>query len=102
MNCKYCNKKFDWVEFKPGRQRFMCANKKCESNQYKPTPKSPEIMFDHPENSSKYDNWEYRHGHLMAKAQNERRQAEARSHMGTNPYNDIDDISSGKYFGEVK
>jgi hypothetical protein len=32
----------------------------------------------------------------------QRAQAEALSHMGPQPYNKIDDISSGKHFGEVK
>jgi len=32
----------------------------------------------------------------------QRQMAEKMSHMGTKPYADIDDISSGKHFGEVK
>jgi putative FmdB family regulatory protein len=32
----------------------------------------------------------------------QRKNAEAKSHMGPEPYNKIDDISSGKHFGEVK
>jgi hypothetical protein len=48
------------------------------------------------------DNFEYRAGYNMDKAQGERRHAEAASHMGQTPYNSIDDITSGKNFGEVQ
>lgn len=32
----------------------------------------------------------------------QREEAMKRSHMGTHPYNEIDDVSSGKHFGEIK
>jgi hypothetical protein len=32
----------------------------------------------------------------------QRKVAEEKSHMGKAPYRNIDDISSGKHFGEVK
>jgi hypothetical protein len=32
----------------------------------------------------------------------QRKAAEAASHVGKAPYNKIDDISGGKHFGEVK
>ena len=42
--------------------------------------------FANPEDSSKYDNFEYRGAHKLFKAQEERRVAEAQSHMGRTPY----------------
>ena len=43
-------------------------------------------MFGNPKESSKWDNFGYRAGHNMEKAKSERRVAESKSHMGTNPY----------------
>ena len=40
--------------------------------------------------------------HKLEKDRKDREEAEKKSHMGSSPYNPIDDISSGKYFGEVK
>lgn len=48
---------------------------------------------------------DYRHNWNMDRkggVRDQRKYAEANSHVGPKPYNDIDDISSGKYFGEVK
>ncbi|NIQ16892.1 MAG: hypothetical protein GTO02_21665 [Candidatus Dadabacteria bacterium] len=42
--------------------------------------------FSNPKESSKWDNFGYRAGHNMEKAKSERREAEAKSHMGSNPY----------------
>jgi len=42
--------------------------------------------FGNPKESSKWDNFGYRAGHNMEKAKSERRAAETKSHMGTNPY----------------
>ena len=40
--------------------------------------------------------------HKLEQDRKAREEAEKKSHMGAAPYNPIDDISSGKYFGEVK
>ncbi len=52
--------------------------------------------------ASKLDNFGYRAGFNMNRAQGERRFAEEKSHMGQQPYNAIDDISHGRAFGEVQ
>lgn len=44
------------------------------------------ITFTNPKESSKWDNFSYRAGHNMENAKAERRAAESKSHMGTNPY----------------
>lgn len=55
------------------------------------------------------DLWEashdYRAKHEIEKpggARDQRKMAEEFSHMGPNPYNEIDDISDGNHFGEIK
>lgn len=45
---------------------------------------------------------DYRFKYNMPNVAAQREAAMKKSHMGTDPYNHIDDISSGKYFGEVK
>jgi len=42
--------------------------------------------FAQPEDSSRYDNFEYRAAHKLMKAKEERRVAQAKSHMGQIPY----------------
>lgn len=75
----------------------------CGSYDKKKIPSIPSpAIFTQKEGTSKMDNFEYRAGHNMDRAKGERRAAEAASHMGPSPYNPIDDISSGKYFGEVQ
>jgi DNA-directed RNA polymerase subunit RPC12/RpoP len=43
--------------------------------------------FDDPKSSHKWEKFTYRAGHNMNAAQELRRTAEAKSHMGTDPYN---------------
>jgi putative FmdB family regulatory protein len=75
----------------------------CGSDEKKKVPSLPAApMFTDPRASSKFDNFEYRAGWNLDKAKGERRVAEAKSHMGQTPYRTIDDVSSGKYEGEVK
>ena len=60
------------------------------------------VIFTNPRGTSKADNFSYVAGYNMEQAKGERRKAEQDSHMGATPYSSIDDISGGKYFGEVK
>ena len=45
---------------------------------------------------------DYRFHHNLPNVIEERKRAEEASTMGRNPYPKIDDVSSGKHFGEVK
>jgi len=45
---------------------------------------------------------DYRYKEQQPKLREQREMAEQMSHMGANPYNEIDDISSGENFGDVK
>jgi len=64
------------------------------------------FTFANPVGTDRYENsHDYRFHHKMNKkggVRDERAAAEAASHMGAQPYNHIDDISSGQHFGEVK
>ena len=63
-------------------------------------------VFINPEGTRKWINdstgHDYRFKHAQPRIAQERAIAEAASHVGSSPYKNIDDISSGKYFGEVK
>ena len=60
------------------------------------------IHFTNPTDTSKFDNFGYRAGYNLEQAQNLRRKAEEASNVGTKPYNQIDDVHSGNFFGEVE
>lgn len=107
MRCKHCNKKekTEWLEDKKGKKWLVCAYEDCPSRQ-PPKPKVPVcgIIFRDPRGTSKFEDFSYRAGYFMEKAQECRRDAEAASHMGGTDqiYNNIDDITCGEHFGEVK
>ena len=67
---------------------------------------STSFNFTNPEGTSRWNSepsgHDYRFKHNQPKVAKERANAEAASHMGSQPYRKIDDISSGKNFGEVK
>lgn len=45
---------------------------------------------------------DYRYKHNLPNVQRERQLAQRASHMGPQPYTNIDDISSGNHFGDVE
>ena len=45
---------------------------------------------------------DYRFHHNLPNVKKEVENAKKKSHVGANPYNHIDDVSTGKYFGKVK
>lgn len=107
MRCQHCNKKHktEWLEDRKGKRHLVCAHEDCPSRQpSKPVAPTYTIIFKDPRGTSKFEDFGYRAGYFMEKAQQERRDAEAASHMGnTNDfYNHIDDITRGDLFGEVQ
>lgn len=107
IRCQHCNKKqkTEWVLDKKGKGHLVCAHEDCPSRQPLPPAKQlPGVIFRDPRGTSKFEDFSYRAGYFMEKAQNERRDAEAASHMGSTKdfYNEIDDITRGDLFGEVQ
>lgn len=67
------------------------------------------FTFANPVGTDRWNNGstghDYRHNYNMDRpggVRDQRKEAEEKSHMGSNPYPEIDDISSGEHFGEVK
>lgn len=101
--CGKCNKTYSSLEsFDPtGKYKDVrCTH--CDSKKKKMKPTAANIKFGNPKDTSKFDNFSYRAGYNLEMAQNERRAAEDQSHMGSAPYNSIDDVSGGDFFGEVE
>lgn len=66
------------------------------------------VKFSNPRESSKWDNFSYRAGKTMEEAQECRRNAQAASHVGPDPYGPAAaaqiaaDINNDSLYGEVK
>lgn len=91
FECNDCNKKYE--EFaKYGKYKDV-ACPVCNSKKKKKIPSRFSMKFDDPKSSSKWDNFSYRAGFNMDKAQDERRAAEIASHMGNTDdfYNNLND-----------
>jgi putative FmdB family regulatory protein len=64
------------------------------------------FSFSNPEGTDRWSSdshgHDYRFKHNLPKVVAERAAAEMASHMGGSPYNEIDDITSGEHFGDIK
>lgn len=67
----------------------------CNSKEIKRRVTVPALHFDIPQESSKWDNFEYRAEYNLEKAQKERRNAEMLSHMGEKPYLEQERVDLG-------
>jgi putative FmdB family regulatory protein len=78
----------------------------CNSTRKEKLISAPAFNFTNPEGTDRWNSadkgHDYRFKHKQPSVKKEREQAEAFSHMGSNPYPHIDDVSSGKHFGKVK
>jgi hypothetical protein len=88
-------------------EKVKCPH--CNSKRKNKLVSGCKISFVNPEGTDLYEgSHDYRYHHTMNKpggTKDQRKIAEETSHVGPTPYSgisDIDDISSGKHFGEVK
>lgn len=103
FTCLKCKKTYtELLSFDSSGKYAGVSCPHCKSKRKKQGVTSAALKFTNPKDTSKFDNFSYRAGYNLEKAQDERRAAEAASHMGTEPYLAHDDISSGDYFGEVE
>lgn len=103
FECKNCNKIYETLaSFDPKGKYASVSCPHCNSKKKKKLLNDANIKFAQPKDTSKFDNFNYRAGYNLEQAQNLRRDAQASSHMGTDPYMPIDDITSGRNFGKVK
>ena len=103
FECKNCKKTYETLASYDPKGRYAGVScPSCKSKKKKKLLNDANIKFADPRGTSKFDNFNYRAGYNLDQAKDLRRNAQEKSHMGTEPYNSIDDISSGNSFGEVK
>ena len=106
--CVKCKREYDEIAPFDETGKYpsvVCPH--CGSKKKKRLIGAPSFKFANPIGT---DRWvsddtghDYRHNWNMEnRVKPQRELAEKASHMGASPYNSIDDISSGKYFGEIK
>lgn len=113
FECKKCHHVYEELLIKtyddsrePKEQAKSLKCPKCKSKSKKELPGLVSFAFANPEGTDRWNSdscgHDYRYKHKAPSVAKERETAQKLSHVGPNPYNEIDDISSGKYFGEVK
>ena len=102
FSCKKCKHEYETIaKFDETGKYSDVSCPKCNSKSKTKLLNSANIKFAQPKDTSKFDNFSYRAGYNLEQATDLRRKAEAASHMGTDPYMPIDDITQGNHFGEV-
>lgn len=93
FKCKDCGKSYDSFASYDETEEYPSVNcPKCGSGSKKKIPSLVSLG----RTSSKMDNFGYRAGYNMERAQGERRFAEENSHMGTDVFDPIDDMHLGE------
>jgi putative FmdB family regulatory protein len=107
FECKKCKHKYEELaKFDPEGKYKGVACPECNSKSKKRLHSACTCTFTNPVGTDKYENsHDYRYHHNLNKSggvKQTRKLVEQASHVGPTPYPDIDDVSSGKHFGEVK
>lgn len=101
FKCDDCDFVYEELTSYNGIKKIECPN--CGSKNKEKLPSHFSFNFTNPVGTDRWNNsHDYRFHHNLPNVRAQREAAEKASHMGTDPYKEIDDISSGKYFGEVK
>ncbi len=74
----------------------------CGSKSKKKALDNFEFNFTDPVGTDRWQSHDYRYYYNAPNVRKQREAAEKASHVGPTPYNKIDDVNTGKYFGEVK
>jgi DNA-directed RNA polymerase subunit RPC12/RpoP len=107
FHCLDCDENYDeFVNFDEKGEYPDVECPKCHSKKKQSIfTASCSFNFVNPQGTDRWNNsHDYRYKHNIPKVIEERANAEKNSHMGGTPqiYQGIDDINSGKHFGEVK
>lgn len=102
FKCHKCEEEYDvLVAYDEAGKYESVRCPKCDSDEKtRLVNYSVGVQFGNPEGTDKWRSHDYRFHHNLPKVIKERENAE-RAAKG-NPYNHIDDVSSGEHFGEVK
>lgn len=107
FKCKKCGKLYEELSDYDSTGKYPKVScPECNSKSKIKLVSACSMTFTNPEGTKKYAaSHDLRYHHALDKAggvRDQRKMAEKLSHVGPAPYNNIDDISSGKHFGEVK
>jgi hypothetical protein len=109
FECKKCGAIYEeLVSHDPtGKYKSVkCPNPECKSSRKTKLVSVGNFNFSNPVGTDRWTSGgqghDYRFKYVQPQLKENRKKAEELSHMGKNPYGKIDDISSGKHFGEVK
>lgn len=107
FECKKCKCVYEELTSYDERGKYpkvKCPN--CKSKRKIQMPTCCNFNFSNPVGTDRWNSessgHDYRYKHNQPNVAKQRATAEQKSHMGSAPYSAIDDISSGKNFGEVK
>lgn len=107
FECKKCNHVYDdIVAFDETNKYSSVKCPECGSKKKSKLISSCNYAFGQPQGTDRWNSesngHDYRFKHNLPKVIKERRDAELRSHMGGNPYNNINDINKDSSWGKVK
>ena len=113
FECKKCKHIYEELLIKtyddnrePEVQAKSLKCPKCKSKAKIELPSLGSFNFSNPEGTDRWNSasqgHDYRYKHKAPGVAAQRENARKKSHVGPTPYRNIDDISGGKYFGEVK
>lgn len=108
VTCDKCNHEYDvsslMAECEENIKKAKCPE--CKSKSKTRVISGVSFAFSNPVGTDRFSNsHDYRHNWNMDRkdgVRDQRKNAEEKSNVGANPYNPIDDVSSGENFGEVK
>lgn len=111
FKCEKCDDVYDiWSnisEKDENVKKTKCP--KCKSKKKCEVYGSVSVKFENPVGTDRWHSdskgHDYRHKYNMDRkggVRDQRKNAEKKSHVGPTPYRNIDDVSSGKHFGEVR
>jgi len=107
FKCKKCDHEWDEVTSYDEMGKYSDIRcPECKSKSKDKLISMANFKFSQPVGTDRFNNsHDYRHNWNMDRqggTRDQRKEAQEKSHMGAEPYNSIDDISSGEHFGEVK
>lgn len=106
FKCKKCQINYDILcDHDPTGKYKGIVCPECNSKKKERIFSSPTVVFKEPRNTSKWDSFSYRAGKTMEEAKETRRNAEAKTHMGVDPYDSasvMKDLNNDKLYGKVK
>lgn len=109
FECKKCTQKYSEITNYDETGKYKDVKcPECGSKKKQRLWSVCHVKFANPRDSSKWDNFSYRAGKTMEEAQDLRRNAEAASHVGADPYGPAAaaqiaaDINNDSLYGEVK